>query len=77
MTIMVFGSWKSEWSDRLARALALVPCERHIAYSDGEVTGCGFPGREDPPCPPCSARQYVARYPGGAGDGPEAQAVRS
>lgn len=60
---MIFGSYKSEWSDRLARALAKMDCEKPIEHTHGEVIDCGAHPLTDVPCDTCSAREYVARYP--------------
>ena len=66
---MIFGSYKSEWSDRLARALALVDCERPIEVSHGEWVNCGDHPLQDVVCEPCSARRYAAKYPADAEGG--------
>lgn len=60
---MIFGSFKSEWSDRLARALAKMDCEKPVTPSHGEYVTCGDHPLTDVLCDTCSARQYVARYP--------------
>lgn len=61
---MIFGSYKSEWSDELARAFAQVPCENPIKPSQFESINCGdHLLYRASLCPPCSARKYVARYP--------------
>lgn len=76
---MIFGSHKSEWSDRLARALAQIHCEKPIEVTHGEFVDCGdHPLRFPDPaprhledllreasalCSPCSARKYVQRFP--------------
>ncbi len=76
---MIFGSRKSEWSDRLARALARADCEKPVEVTHGEFVNCGeHPLKFQVPapadlealmqaasaiCPPCSARKYVQRFP--------------
>ena len=60
---MIFGSYKSEWSDRLARALANTSCQKPVEVSHGEFVNCGEHLLTDDICAPCSARKYVARYP--------------
>jgi len=76
---MIFGSRKSEWSDRLARALAQASCEKPVEVTHGEFEDCGdHPLRFPDPapvdlealmtaasilCPPCSARKYIQRFP--------------
>lgn len=76
---MIFGSRKSEWSDRLARVLARAHCEKPLEVTHGEFVNCGdHPLRFHVPasidleeliraaselCDPCAARKYVERFP--------------
>lgn len=61
---MIFGSFKSEWSDRLARALANKPCEKPYQPIRHVYVDCGErPLPDELCCAPCSARRYVTRYP--------------
>lgn len=69
---MIFGSYKSEWSDSLARCLARIACEKPVGPIQGKYYACGKHFAGGIPCPPCSARQYVEHYPSDAGDPPEA-----